>query len=265
MNTPDGDQAKDDSDDRRRDTRHSIPGTEIKVRKHSFAGLGRFENSLPVDFSENGMSFISAKLELEMLEKVDFILSLEGRQVEGTALICHKSVSEHGSQYGLLFIATNSDITNLVNPGVFANLEINMHAEKTAEYVAEMIGHSNNVVSNSKYWNLLANAVAAFVRRISDIVREKSETKEDYQRAITAIREFISIDRDKCVVSFRYLNIAGVIETADISVHSPGSLGEIEYRISDLKTTSSVQEVIDIIGRAFVDQYRAGFPETQAK
>ena len=260
MKTPEGNQAKDGSDDRRRDTRHSIPGTEIKIRKHSFAGLGRFESSLPVDFSENGMSFISAKLELDMLEKVDFILSLEGRKVEGTALICHKALSKHGCQYGLLFIATNNDVTNLVNPGVFANLEINMHAEKTAEYVAEMIGHSNNVVSNSKHWNLLANAVDAFVRRISDIVREKSETKEDYQRAVAAIREFINVDRNKCLVSFRYLNIAGDIECADVCVHSSGTEDEIEYRISDLKTTSSVQEVIDIIGRAFVDQYRAGFP-----
>lgn len=251
----------DDASDRRRDVRHVIPGTEIKVRKHTFAGLGRFERSVAVDFSENGLSFISTSIDLELLEKVDFILSLQGRTVEGTAIICQKAVSDFGPRYGLLFIATNADVTNLVDPGVFANLEINMHAEKTAEYVAQMLGHSDNAVNNSKHWTLLANAVDAFVRRISDIVREKSQTKEDYQRAIAAIQDFIDVDRDRCQVRFKYLNIAGIVSTAFISVHSSGAEDDIEYRISELKNTTSIQEVIDIIGRAFVNQYRAGFPE----
>ena len=255
------DSARSDASERRRDARHVIPGTEIKVRKHKFAGLGRFESSVAVDFSENGLSFISTSIDLELLEKVDFILSLQGRKVEGSAIICQKAVSDFGPRYGLMFIATNSDVTNLVNPDVFANLEINMHAEKTAEYVAQMLGHSDHVVSNSKHWNLLANAVDAFIRRISDIVREKSQTKGEYQRAVAAIRDFIEVDRERCLVSFKYLNIAGSVATANITVHTSGAEDDIEYRISDLKSTTSVQEVIDIIGRAFVDQYRAGFPE----
>lgn len=247
-------------DDRRRDLRHTIPGTEIKVRKHSFTGLGGgYETSLAVDFSDNGLSFISASLKLKLLDKVDFVLSLNGRDIDGCAIICHRSRTDIGQRYGLLFIATSSDVTHLVDPKVFANLEINMHAEQTAEYVAQMIGHSDKALNHSRQWHLLVNAVDVFVRRISEIVREKSQTKAEYQRTIQAIEQFITVDRDAHRVSFRYLNLAGDVETVDISVHNSVTRDSVEYQIGELKSTASVQEVIDIIGRAFIDQYRTGF------
>ncbi len=246
-------------DERRNDSRHVIPGTEIKVRKHHFSGLGRYETCVAVDFSENGLSFICRTLDSELLDKLDFVLSLAGRSVSGSALICHKELTEHGPRFGLLFINTNQEVTHLVDPGVFANLEINLHAERAAELAADALGHSKSSVSNSRHWHQLANAVDAFVRRISDIVRDKSESNEDYQIAKHAIAEFIKIDNDAHTIRFRYSNIVGDEQIALISVQAVGDSGAVEYRIGDLKNTSSVQEVIDVIGRAFVDLYKNGF------
>lgn len=247
-----------DVDDRRRDSRHSIPGTEIKVRKHHFSGLGRFEPCVAVDFSENGLSFICRTLDSELLDKLDFVLSLSGRSVNGSALICHKENTEHGPRFGLLFINTNEDVTHLVDPGVFANLEINLHAERAAELAASELGHSHTSVTNSRQWHQLANAVDAFVRRISDIVRDKSQTTADYHVAKKAIQEFIKIDNEARTVCFRYSNIVGDEKQAVIRVVALDD-GSVEYQIGDLKNTSSVQEVIDVIGRAFVDLYKNGF------
>lgn len=256
-NKPDSNE--DPVDERRRDARHIIPGTEIKVRKHHFGGLGRFESCVAVDFSENGLSFICRTLDTELLDKLDFVLSLSGRSVSGSALVCHKEATEHGPRVGLLFINTNQEVTNLVDPNVFANLEINLHAEKTAELAASELGHSQTSVSNSRHWHQLANAVDAFVRRISDIVRDKSQSNEDYQLAKKAIAEFIKIDNEAHNISFRYTNIVGDEKLAVITVQTDADSGAVEYQIADLKNTSSVQEVIDVIGRAFVDLYKNGF------
>ncbi len=253
------DSKTDEVDERRRDSRHSIPGTEIKVRKHHFSGLGRYESCVAVDFSENGLSFICRTLDSELLDKLDFVLSLSGRSVSGSALICHKESTDHGPRFGLLFINTNQDVTQLVDPSVFANLEINLHAERTAELAANQLGHSQTSVTNSRHWHQLANAVDAFVRRISDIVRDKSESNDDYQLAKRAIAEFIKIDNEAHNIRFRYSNIVGDEKIAVISVQTVGDSGAVEYRIDDLKNTSSVQEVIDVIGRAFVDLYKNGF------
>lgn len=256
-NKPDSN--KQEVDERRRDSRHTIPGTEIKVRKHHFTGLGRFESCVAVDFSENGLSFICRTLDSELLDKLDFVLSLAGRSVSGSALICHKETTDHGPRFGLLFINTNQDVTNLVDPTVFANLEINLHAERAAELAASELGHSQTSVTNSRHWHQLANAVDAFVRRISDIVRDKSGSNEDYQVAKRAIAEFIKIDNEAHNIRFRYSNIVGDEQLAVISVQAVDDTGAVEYRIGDLKNTSSVQEVIDVIGRAFVDLYKNGF------
>ncbi len=245
-------------DDRRRDARHSIPGTEIKVRKHHFSGLGRFESCIALDFSENGLSFICRTLDSELLDKLDFVLSLAGRSVSGTALVCHKEATDHGPRFGLMFINTTEDITHLVDPAVFANLEINLHAERTAEMAASELGHTQNAVAGSRHWHQLANAVDAFVRRISEIVKDKSQTSADYAVAKQAIQEFIVIDNEARSIRFRYSNIVGDQQLAIISVQ-PISDGDVEYRIGDLKNTRSVQEVIDVIGRAFVDLYKNGF------
>lgn len=153
---------------RRQDHRVSAPSATIKIRKRGVFYRWN-NNSTLVDVSSSGLSITSNSLQLSTLNKVEFELSLEGKLVSGSAIVCH--VNNDGSQqkYGLLFITANTDIDHFIN----GSLPSTEQAKRLGEEIAGRFIYQNNSdttdIELQKKNQLMLDAVKAMATRLGDM------------------------------------------------------------------------------------------------
>jgi hypothetical protein len=157
------------SSNRRQDQRFNAPLAKVKIRKRGF-GLYRWHNdSALVDVSSSGISVTSDSLKLSALDKVEFELTLDGKTMSGSAIVCH--VSNNGSQrkYGLLFITANTDIDHLINGHLLSTDQ----AKRLGEELAGRFIYQNNSdvteIELQKKNQLMLDAIKSMATRLGEM------------------------------------------------------------------------------------------------
>ena len=160
----------DSSDNRRQGRRVSAPFVDIRVRKRGL-GINRWTDECSLaDLSSSGLSFFSAALRLETLDKVDLELTVEGRQVSGSAIVCHSSFHHGQRKYGLLFIQADAELENLLSGQVFSTGEVRHLGEELAEqFMRERSANNENSARWLRANQLMLDAVRAMVSRLGDL------------------------------------------------------------------------------------------------
>ncbi|MBS3965203.1 MAG: PilZ domain-containing protein [Methylomonas sp.] len=129
---------------RRQDQRIPAEGLAIRVKK---AGLGSvwhdFELCTTVDFSLNGLAFVSLGTDFKVPEKVEFILNIADHEIKGSGIVCHRHLSEHGFQFGLMFLSVSPEISSLVEDDTPSRQVSKIKAELCAEQMAYKLWESH--------------------------------------------------------------------------------------------------------------------------
>lgn len=241
-----------DSNERRNDQRHILPGLRVQVGKRSFANKKKLHDVELIDFSENGLAFSSSEIHFKELDKVDVQLSIKDRHVNAQALICYQKPLAQGNQFGLLFVNTSQDMSTLLGSDAIYAMEAQAHAEQIAERVAQLVGHSDQNVVITRQWKLLLKAVEAFISRIREIARQNANTKAELKAAIGPINEFLQINSETRSIAFTGIADDDQLQSTIISVGLDAETKEPLYRVGDHWQSSSVYDVIDLLGQAFV-------------
>lgn len=157
------------SNNRRQDPRISAPSVGVRIRKRGFGFYRWADDPTLVDVSSSGLSITSSSLQLNALNKVEFELTLDGKTMSGSAIVCH--VNNNGSlqKYGLLFITANTDIDNFINGSLISKDQ----AKRLGEELAERFIYQNNFdatdIELQKKNQLMLDAVKAMAIRLGDM------------------------------------------------------------------------------------------------
>lgn len=157
------------SNNRRQDPRISAPSVGVRIRKRGFGFHRWADDPTLVDVSSSGLSITSSSLQLNTLNKVEFELTLDGKTMSGSAIVCH--VNNNGSlqKYGLLFITANTDIEHLINGHLLSTDQ----AKRLGEELAGRFIYQNNsdvtAVELQKKNQLMLDAVKAMATRLGDM------------------------------------------------------------------------------------------------
>lgn len=156
------------STNRRQDPRISAPSTGVRIRKRGL-GFHRWNTSTLVNVSASGIAVSSSNLRLNTLNKVDFELSLEGKKVSGSAIVCHITDNGPNKKYGLLFIQANTEISQLRNTPLFSSDQ----AKRLGEDFAERFLHQRDVNTENnelkKHHQLMLDAVKSMTTRLGEM------------------------------------------------------------------------------------------------
>jgi hypothetical protein len=245
-----------DNHERRQEKRLHIPGLSLQIGKRSFARRTHFSPVELIDFSEGGLAFASDSVEFQELDKVEIKLCRQERQISAQAIICYVRALPEGKQYGLLFINTSEELQSLMGSDALHAMEAQRHAEAVADKVAQLIGHSDQHVQITRQWKLLLKATEAFISRIREIARQNAQTKAELKKAICPINDFLQINPETRTIAFTQLADDDSLQSCMISIAIDDDSGEPVYRIGDKLQTTSVYEVVEHLGQAFVSVYQ---------
>jgi len=168
------------SNNRRQDPRISAPLVSVRIRKRGFGFYRWTDDPLLVNVSSSGISITSNSLSLNTLNKVEFELSLDGKRVSGSAIVCYVSDQGHQRKYGLLFIKANAEIDQLLNGPMLSTKQ----AKRLGEAMAEHLIHQNNSDATDtelqKKNQLMLDAVKAMATRLGEmglIIKDETGAK----------------------------------------------------------------------------------------
>ena len=157
------------SNNRRQDPRISAPSVGVRIRKRGFGFHRWADDPALVDVSSSGLSITSNSLQLKALNKVEFELTLDGKTMSGSAIVCHVSNNNSQQKYGLLFIAANTDIDHFIN----GSLRSTEQAKRLGEEIAERFVYQNNLdtadIELQKKNQLMLDAVKAMATRLGEM------------------------------------------------------------------------------------------------
>lgn len=157
------------SNNRRQDPRISAPSVGVRIRKRGFGFHRWADDPTLIDVSSSGLSITSSSLQLNALNKVEFELTLDGKTMSGSAIVCHVNNNSSLQKYGLLFITANTDIDHFIN----GSLPSTEQAKRLGEEIAERFVYQNNLdttdIELQKKNQLMLDAVKAMATRLSDM------------------------------------------------------------------------------------------------
>lgn len=250
------DAPKNTNNERRQERRLHLPGLALQVAKRTFARRAQYEAVELIDFSEGGLAFCSNSVAFAELDKIDVKLCQQERTINAQAVICYVRPLSDTTQYGLLFINTSEDLQSLLGSDALHTMDAQRHAESVADKVAQLIGHSDQHVQITRQWKLLLKAVEAFISRIREIARQNAQTKSELKKAICPINDFLQINPETRTIAFTQLDENDDAHSCMISIVIDETSGEPHYRIGETRQTTSVYEVVEHLGQAFVSVYQ---------
>lgn len=158
-----------DSNNRRQDTRFSAPFANVKIRKRGF-GIHRWNtDSTLVDVSSSGISVSSRSLRLNTLNTVEFELSIDGKNIAGSAIVCYTTRQGTDNKYGLLFIQANTGVEQLFNHLSFSADQAKRLGEELAErFIQQRIANSSHRELKT-HNQLMLDAVKAMAIRLGEM------------------------------------------------------------------------------------------------
>lgn len=152
----------------------------VRVRKRGFGFHSWSDNSTLTDASANGIAITSNHLRLNTLDKVEFELTLNGKTVSGSAIVCY--VSNHGPEkkYGLLFIKSSTEIDQLLNGPLLSSSQAKSLGVESAERFIQELAYKQNSDHDqelTKRNQLMLDAVTSMATRLGEMgLQVKDET-----------------------------------------------------------------------------------------
>lgn len=132
---------------RRQEQRMPLQGLDLKIKRTGFSNsLQPYMPCRSVDLSFNGLAFSNDTIELDVPEKIDFILTIEGHEIKGSGVTCNKRQNACGMQYGLMFLSVTPEINTVFEYDDLATAELESLAETLAEqFVYSLVEISNPI------------------------------------------------------------------------------------------------------------------------
>ncbi|MGI9293016.1 MAG: PilZ domain-containing protein [Pseudomonadales bacterium] len=234
--------------ERRGETRLCLPGIKLKVRKHRFTRSGGFATCTAIDVSASGFSFKSAELKLDALDKVDFELSVQNNTVSGHALVCHVEKDGKSATFGLMFLQTSPDISEILDASVLDKLEVQLHAQTVAKEVALKLGYKTQDLQIRRMQKALFAAVDEFAIELADLLPAKDLNQ--------CMANFLQRNSREHTVTFRRLTETGLDTTTTVAVRFCENKKDVRYHMEPFASTTSIYEVVEIMGQAFAQLYQ---------
>jgi hypothetical protein len=158
-----------DSNNRRQDTRFSAPFANVKIRRRGF-GIHRWNtDSTLIDVSSSGISVSSRSLRLNTLNKVEFELSIDGKNIAGSAIVCYTTRQGSDNKYGLLFIQANTGVEQLLSDRSFSTDQAKRLGVKLAEQFIQQRTASSSHRELKRQHQLMLDAIKAMASRLGEM------------------------------------------------------------------------------------------------
>jgi PilZ domain len=154
---------------RRQDPRISAPSVGVRIRKSGFGFHRWADDPTLVDVSSSGLSITSSNLRLKTLNKVEFELTLGGKSMSGSAIVCHVGNNSSQHKYGLLFITANTDIDHFINEPLLSTDQAKRLGEELAgRFIYQNYSDVTDVELQEKN-QLMLDAVKAMATRLGEM------------------------------------------------------------------------------------------------
>jgi hypothetical protein len=101
---------------RRVDTRRTTPLVSIKVRKSGALSSSRYYEASMVDISRQGIGFVSASFQCELMSEVELVLGYQGHSYAVIGIICFNGKTADGYRYGVEFEQVEPGLLRLLKP-----------------------------------------------------------------------------------------------------------------------------------------------------
>jgi hypothetical protein len=241
------------SNNRRQDPRICAPSVGVQIRKRGIGFHRWTDDSTLVDVSSSGISITSSTLHLNTLNKVEFLLVLEGKTVSGTAIVCYASNQGSKKKYGLLFIKANVEIDQLLNGPLLSTEQAKRLGEELAErFMLQKNGEALDAdnAELKKQNQLMLDAVKAMSVRLGEMgLRVKDESGNQ------AIPDKTLLVIPKGGVSFPSLTSSNQVARISVSAIKQGNQQFI-YQLSSGEQLPNLASLLNHISTSF-DQISA--------
>lgn len=239
---------------RRQDTRISAPSVGVRIRKRGIGFHSWSDDSTLANVSSSGISITSSKLRLNTLNKVEFELTLNGKTVSGSAIVCYVSNQGTRKKYGLLFIKANAEIDQFLNGHLLSAGQAKRLGEESAERFMQQFIHKQNPeqvnLELKKTNQLMLDAVTSMATRLGEMgLRVKDESGAEQSPDKTLM---ISSDG---ILSFPALTSSNTIARFSVSSVAAGTGNTITQKtvknnkeyLYQLSSGDQVHNLVDLL------------------
>ncbi len=229
---------------RRQEKRLSLPTTRIQVRKHSLVPGKPFEECSLVDLSLNGLAFDSNILNFEPLQKLDFYLEIENQSVTGQALVCYNEKHSQTIQYGLLFIQTTPEISEVLDNLECSSREAKLLAARMAERLVFDLDNNDQDQQLRTKLQLLFDSVLAFSQRLSELGVKLRNAEQCPVTPMEAI--YLDITTGECFFPLFNDELNQTIQASITATYLDG-INKIAYITSTGEVFNNIVEVLSFL------------------
>lgn len=179
-------------ENRRQEQRLPIEGLALKIRKSGIGGVWLdFEQCRTVDLSLNGLAFSTEDMDFKVPEKIDFALFIDEHEVKGSGIVCNRRKTDHGLQFGLMFLSVSPEIGTLIESGESAKQELKYSAESVAERLAYSLwdAQQRNGQWEHRKMQELFDVLRCFLNRLGEMgIRQTAEAEDRYVLPIQGVK-----------------------------------------------------------------------------
>ena len=238
------------SNNRRQDPRIRAPSVGVRIRKRGIGFHRWADDPSLVNVSSSGISITSSSLRLNTLNKVEFVLTLNGKTVAGSAIVCYASNQGSKKKYGLLFIKANAEIDQLLNGPLLSTEQAKRLGEELAErFMLQKNGDEPNA-ELKKQNQLMLDAVKAMAVRLGEMgLRVKDESGNQ------AIPDKTLLVIPNGGLSFPSLTSTNQVARISVSIIKQDNQ-QFTYQLSSGEQLPNLVDLLNHIGASF-DQISA--------
>jgi len=224
----------------------AITNASVKIRRRGFGfNPWRYDIHL-LDLSANGMAFLTPKLNLSQLQKIDFELSSGGLTTSGCAVVCNTGNSGIKQRYGLLFIETDDAFDAFLTGESLSSDEVNRLGEEIAEqYMYQRIQNDEVLfrVQNQR----MVDAVTTMAGRLGQM---GLAIKDDRGRVVRPVNSItVAANGVLSVPMLRAGDTA--IKRVNITLITTDDVGHIRYQIDGGGVFDNIIDLLNHLCRCF--------------
>lgn len=235
----------------------NVPGLRVQIRRHGVSRLWGYESCIAVDLCANGFAFRSGHLRLKAMQKVDFLLSLDDQQVEGTALIRHVSVAAGVHQYGAFVLRADRDLESLQREAELDSPEVEGLARRMAQELARRrCDWEQCDLEQERQKSLLGDAVNRFRQRMDEFGMNLPPAPGSDDPI--AVADFVRVDRQAGTVHFMDVGDDDVPTVRRVVLEFVDDSGSPVYVVDGRKRLHSIFELLQLLSEAWWSLYVHG-------
>lgn len=228
-----------DALNRRKEQRLPLHDLSLQIRQRG----GHYQACRSVDLSLNGLAFISDGLQFGIPEKIDFILTIEGHEIQGSGVICNRRRVDGTEQYGLMFIQVSPEISDILAHGELSTRELENLSRNMAEQFALSLLAANDARDRQIWFRQqqLLDAVRAYLLRLGEMGAKMPSPQGQAIAPAAAVKIERNLQGD---LALHWLDADGAVRTLRIDL-APQTLS-VAYQI-DGELMDTALQVLELL------------------